>query len=172
MTTTGSKRVKTDRSIIADRINNVEPSGIRKFFGLSSSIEGIISLGVGEPDFVTPWHIREAAIHSIESGFTMYTANQGTPELRQALAGHFQSTYGLNYDPETQILITVGVSEGLDQKGVVAKRPPEDLLDLVQSVLVHVALCRAGTGAEAQVATAVPKALQADHEHRSRKRSS
>jgi aminotransferase len=114
MTTTGSNRVKTDRSVIAERIGNIEPSGIRKFFGLSTSIEGIISLGVGEPDFVTPWHIREAAIHSIESGFTMYTANQGTPELRQALGQHFQSSYGLNYSPETQILITVGVSEGLD----------------------------------------------------------
>lgn len=114
MTTTGSNRIKTERKIIADRISDVSPSGIRKFFELTSSVEDIISLGVGEPDFVTPWHIREAAIHSLEKGLTMYTANQGIMELREAIAKQLQTNYGLNYDPATQILITVGVSEGLD----------------------------------------------------------
>ena len=114
MTTTGSNHIKTERKIIADRISNVSPSGIRKFFELSSSVEDIISLGVGEPDFVTPWHIREAAIYSLEKGLTMYTANQGIIELREAIAEHLQTHYGLTYDPATQILITVGVSEGLD----------------------------------------------------------
>ncbi|MBM3183181.1 MAG: aminotransferase class I/II-fold pyridoxal phosphate-dependent enzyme [Chloroflexi bacterium] len=77
-------------------------------------MEGVISLGVGEPDFVTPWHIREAAIYSLEKGYTMYTSNSGMPELRQALSEHLSARYGLNYDPVTEILITVGVSEGLD----------------------------------------------------------
>ncbi|MBN2463491.1 MAG: aminotransferase class I/II-fold pyridoxal phosphate-dependent enzyme [Dehalococcoidia bacterium] len=90
------------------------PSGIRKFFDLLSSIEGVISLGVGEPDFVTPWHICEAAIYSLEKGYTMYTSNKGTPELRAELARHIDSRFGLTYEPDNEILITVGVSEGLD----------------------------------------------------------
>ncbi len=79
-----------------------------------SSIEGIISLGVGEPDFATPWHIREAAIESIEKGQTMYTSNFGTPELRRELARHLKNEYDVAYDPTGEILITVGVSEALD----------------------------------------------------------
>jgi len=95
-------------------VKAIPPSGIRKFFDLLSSIEGVISLGVGEPDFVTPWHICEAAIYSLEKGYTMYTSNKGTPELRAELARHLDSRFGLTYDPDDEILITVGVSEGLD----------------------------------------------------------
>jgi len=90
------------------------PSGIRKFFDLIASMTDVISLGVGEPDFVTPWHIREYAIYTLEKGYTMYTSNKGMPELRQELARYLYSRYGLDYDPEEEILITVGVSEGLD----------------------------------------------------------
>ena len=79
-----------------------------------SSMEGVISLGVGEPDFITPWHIREAAIYSLEKGYTMYTSNPGLLELRQELSRYLQDTYGLNYDPYSELLITIGVSEGLD----------------------------------------------------------
>ncbi len=92
----------------------ISPSGIRKFFDLLSSMEGIISLGVGEPDFATPWQIRETAIHSIEKGDTMYTSNLGMPELRRELAGYLKTGYNLDYDPDTELLITVGVSEALD----------------------------------------------------------
>jgi len=95
-------------------VKAIPPSGIRKFFDLLSSIEGVISLGVGEPDFVTPWHICEAAIYSLEKGYTMYTSNKGTPELRAELARHLDSSFGLTYNPDDEILITVGVSEGLD----------------------------------------------------------
>jgi len=77
-------------------------------------MEGVISLGVGEPDFVTPWHIREAAITSLEKGYTMYTSNLGMPELRQELSRYLRDTYHLEYDPNSELLITVGVSEGLD----------------------------------------------------------
>jgi len=90
------------------------PSGIRKFFDLLSSMEGVISLGVGEPDFATPWHIREAAIHSLEKGYTMYTSNSGMIELRQEIARYLKKNFELDYNPETEILITNGVSEGLD----------------------------------------------------------
>jgi aminotransferase len=77
-------------------------------------MEGVISLGVGEPDFATPWHIREAAIYSIERGYTMYTSNLGMPELREVLSRYLKNTYNLEYDPNSQLLITVGVSEALD----------------------------------------------------------
>jgi len=77
-------------------------------------MEEVISLGVGEPDFVTPWHIREAAISSLEKGYTMYTSNSGMPELRQELSRYLKDSYNLAYDPDSELLITVGVSEGLD----------------------------------------------------------
>ena len=104
----------TPRRRIARRVEDIPPSGIRKFFDLIAGQEGIISLGVGEPDFVTPLHIREAAIDSIERGQTRYTSNYGTPELRNELAAYLERLYGARYDPKTELLITVGVSEALD----------------------------------------------------------
>lgn len=102
------------RGRLSQRVRGIPPSGIRRFFDLLSSIDGVISLGVGEPDFTTPWHIREAAIHALETGHTMYTSNYGLLELREELARHLQDRYGLTYDPKTELLITVGVSEGMD----------------------------------------------------------
>ena len=96
------------------RLNQISPSGIRKFFDLLASIEGVISLGVGEPDFATPWHICEAAISSLEKGYTMYTSNSGMPELRRELSRHLKGNYNIEYDPDSELLITVGVSEALD----------------------------------------------------------
>jgi aminotransferase len=107
-------QIKTMDNFISQRVNNISPSGIRKFFDLLSSLEGVISLGVGEPDFVTPWHIREAATYSLERGYTMYTSNYGMLELRQELAGYLERHYGISYQHEREILVTVGVSEGLD----------------------------------------------------------
>ena len=95
-------------------VNEMAPSGIRKFFDMVSSMEGAISLGVGEPDYVTPWHIREAAIYSMEKGYTMYTSNAGSPELRTEVSKYIANRYDIKYDPVTEILITVGVSEALD----------------------------------------------------------
>ena len=109
-----STLAETWDSFISQKVNSISPSGIRKFFDLLSSMEGVISLGVGEPDFVTPWHIREAAIYSLERGYTMYTSNYGLLELRQELVKYLNFHYGLGYSPEREILITVGVSEGLD----------------------------------------------------------
>lgn len=102
------------RNISSQRANQIAPSGIRKFFDLLASMEGVISLGVGEPDFTTPWHIREAAIYSLEKGQTMYTSNSGMPELRRELSRYLKNSYNLSYDPDTELLITVGVSEALD----------------------------------------------------------
>ncbi len=100
--------------LISERLKQISPSGIRKFFDLLASMEEVISLGVGEPDYSTPWHICEPAVRSLEKGYTMYTSNLGIPELRQELALYLQAKYNLSYDPESELLITVGVSEGLD----------------------------------------------------------
>lgn len=99
---------------LSDRVAAVPPSGIRRFFDIAAQLEDCISLGVGEPDFVTPWHIREAAIWAIEKGFTTYTSNYGLFTLRQRIASHLKGRYGVDYSPEDEMLITVGVSEGLD----------------------------------------------------------
>ncbi len=97
-----------------DRVRRIPASGIRRFFDMISGMEGVISLGVGEPDFTTPAPLREAAIRSIHEGRTAYTSNYGTLELREALSEHLRNLYGVEYDPRTEMLITVGVSEALD----------------------------------------------------------
>ena len=106
--------VKRTKYQISDKSNRLSPSGIRRFFDLLASTEGVISLGVGEPDYSTPWHISEAAIKSLEKGYTMYTSNSGTPELRQELSRYLADEYGIDYNPNTELLITVGSSEALD----------------------------------------------------------
>lgn len=99
---------------ISKKVQELAPSGIRAFFDLVLGMKDVISLGVGEPDFVTPWHIREKAISSLEQGSTSYTSNKGMPELRKAIAQHLKSKHKLDYDFEEEVLITVGVSEALD----------------------------------------------------------
>ena len=95
-------------------VNAIAPSGIRKFFDIAAQMEDVISLGVGEPDFVTPWSIRESCVYGLEQGYTSYTANRGMPELRQEIAALYQRRYDTSYDWDTDILVTVGVSEALD----------------------------------------------------------
>lgn len=99
---------------IAKKVDIMPPSGIRAFFELVLGMKDVISLGVGEPDFVTPWHIREKAIYSLEQGYTTYTSNKGMIELRKEIVRFLNQRYGLHYDPQEDVLITVGVSEGID----------------------------------------------------------
>src|SRR3984885_538820 len=99
---------------VAEHVRDIPRSGIRDFFEIVQSMQGVISLGIGEPDFVTPWHIREAAIYALERGKTGYTSNLGLLRLREAIADYVSTNYALTYDPATEILISVGVSEGLD----------------------------------------------------------
>lgn len=94
-------------------VKSIPPSGIRRFFDLAAEMKGVISLGVGEPDFVTPWHIREACIYSLHQGHTAYTSNHGLPELREEIAKYL-ARKGVQYHPGREILVTVGVSEALD----------------------------------------------------------
>ncbi len=101
-------------SAISDRVRAIPASGIRRFFEMTMGMEDVISLGVGEPDFTTPWHIREAGIYAIEKGYTMYTSNYGIMELREALCSLLFRLYGIDYNPKGEIVITGGASEGLD----------------------------------------------------------
>jgi aminotransferase len=102
------------KKFLSNIIDVVPPSGIRKFFDMVIGMDDVISLGVGEPDFITPWHIREACIYSLEKGFTSYTSNSGLIELREAISDSFHNDYGVDYNPEDQVLVTTGVSEAAD----------------------------------------------------------
>ena len=101
-------------NVLSTRAAGIKPSGIRKFFDLLDGRDDVISLTVGQPDFVTPWHIREKAIRSIEDGKTYYTANSGLPELRRAIADYLNRRFSLSYDSKNEIIVTVGGSEAID----------------------------------------------------------
>jgi len=102
------------RQIISKKVIDMQPSGIRAFFDLVLGMKDVISLGVGEPDFVTPWNVREAGIYSLEQGFTSYTSNKGLYKLRLGISRYLKHRFGLEYCPDEEILVTVGVSEGVD----------------------------------------------------------
>jgi aminotransferase len=103
----------TMRDFVSNRVQSIPPSGIRKFFDIAATMDDVISLGVGEPDFVTPQRILRAGIESLEQGHTHYTSNSGTIELRETIARYLNRLYHIEYDPESEILVTVGVSEAL-----------------------------------------------------------
>ena len=100
--------------VLNPAVTEIKPSGIRKFFDIAATMDGVISLGVGEPDFQTPWHIRKAGIASLERGRTKYSANRGTMELRREISAYLKRRYGLEYKSESEILVTVGGSEAID----------------------------------------------------------
>lgn len=102
------------RNFVSERARAIPPSGIRRFFDIAQTMEDVISLGVGEPDFVTPWCVCEASIYSIEQGSTAYTSNKGTPQLRGAISRYLDTRFGTRYDPEEEIVVTCGVSEAAD----------------------------------------------------------
>jgi aminotransferase len=105
---------QTKRDFIAEHVRSIPRSGIRDFFDIVQSMDNVVSLGIGEPGFVTPWHIREAAIFALERGKTGYTSNFGLLKLRRAIAAYLKEHYHIEYDPNTEVLVTVGVSEALD----------------------------------------------------------
>src|SRR5690606_38182103 len=104
----------TKSKYVSNMVADLKPSGIRRFFDLAAGMEGVISLGVGEPDFVTPWHIREAAITSLEQGHTSYTSNAGLLELREEIANYLSRRFSLEYYPTEEIIVTVGASSAID----------------------------------------------------------
>lgn len=102
------------RNPLSDKIVNIQPSGIRKFFDIVNEMKDAISLGVGEPDFDTPWRIREEGIYSLERGRTFYTSNAGLKELKDEISKYLERKIQVSYDPASEIVVTVGGSEGID----------------------------------------------------------
>lgn len=147
---------------IAERVQAVPSSGIRRFFDIIASMEDVISLGVGEPDFVTPWPIREAAIRAIEQGRTHYTSNFGLRELREAIATELERRYRLEYDPEQELVITTGVSEGLDLAARTAINPGDEVIVPDPSYAAHAPAVVLAGGAVVPVATAAVNGFALD----------
>ena len=102
------------RNPLSKKVTDIQPSGIRKFFDIVNEMEDAISLGVGEPDFDTPWHIREEGIYSLEKGRTIYTSNAGLVQLREEICRYLHRRFHAEYDPKTEIMVTVGGSEAID----------------------------------------------------------
>lgn len=116
------------QKVMNPTVCNVKPSGIRKFFDIAEEMEDVVSLGVGEPDFSTPWHIRQAGIRSLEQGKTRYTSNWGLKSLRTEIAGYMKRKYGLEYNPENEILVSVGGSEAIDASIRTLVSPGDEVL--------------------------------------------
>lgn len=138
---------------ISKTVKAMQPSGIRKFFDIVSQMSDVVSLGVGEPDFVTPWRVREAAIFAIEKGYTNYTSNYGMIELRKALSEHLRKTRGLDYSPENQILVSVGVSEALDLAMRAILNPGDEVIVPEPSFVAYKACVTLAGGSPVVVAT-------------------
>ena len=116
------------RNPLSDKIVSIPPSGIRKFFDIVNEMEGAISLGVGEPDFDTPWHIREEGIYSLEKGRTFYTSNAGLKQLKDEICNYLKRRFEVSYDPDTEIMVTVGGSEAIDVAMRAMLNPGDEVL--------------------------------------------
>ena len=152
MATTTPRPPLADRAL-AERVRQVPPSGIRKFFDILATMTDVISLGVGEPDFDTPRPIVEAGVESLREGRTHYTSNYGTIELRRALASHLQRLYGVDYDPAKELLITVGASEALDLALRATCDPGDEVILHEPSYVAYIPAIKFAGGEVVHVAT-------------------
>ena len=150
------------------RAQEIQPSGIRKFFDLLGEMKDVVSLTVGQPDFVTPWHIRAAAIESLEAGKTYYTSNAGLPRLREEISRYLDRRFGLRYDPVTELLVTVGGSEAIDNTIRALVNPGEEVLIPEPSFVCYTPLTQMAGGVPVPLPTRVedkfkltPEALRA-----------
>jgi aminotransferase len=145
---------------IAQRVDQVPPSGIRRFFDIAATMPDVISLGIGEPDFVTPAAIRAAGARSLDEGKTAYTSNSGLLELRVALSEHLERLYGVRYDPETELLITVGVSEALQNAMLATINPGDEVIVPEPCFVAYPASVVFAGGTPIHVATSVEQSFQ------------
>lgn len=142
------------KTYVSETVNRLKPSGIRRFFDLAASMEGVISLGVGEPDFVTSWSVREACILSLEQGYTSYTANAGLLELREEIAAYLLRKFELEYCPKRELLVTVGASQALDLALRAIVDPGDEVIVVEPSFVSY--------GPLVTLAGGVPVAVQTD----------
>jgi aminotransferase len=145
---------------ISKRVGLVPPSGIRRFFDIAATMPDVISLGIGEPDFVTPEAIRAAGIRSLQEGHTAYTSNSGLLELRVALSEHLEQLYGVRYDPETELLITVGVSEALQNAMLATIDPGDEVIVPEPCFVAYPASVVFAGGAPVHVSTSVEESFR------------
>lgn len=143
--------------VLSKTVKAMKPSGIRKFFDIANTMEGVISLGVGEPDFRTPWQVRSAGIHSLEKGATRYTSNRGLEALREEVARYVKRKYDLIYKPETEILITVGGSEAIDNAVRAVTNPGDEIIIVQPSYVCYEPIVNLAGG--------VPVIIEAKAEH-------
>ena len=148
------------RNPLSKTITTIEPSGIRKFFDIVSEMDDAISLGVGEPDFDTPWHIRDEGIYSLEKGRTFYTSNAGLKELKIEISKYLDRRFGLSYDYNKEMLVTVGGSEAIDIAMRAMLDPQDEVLIPQPSYVSYVPCCVLANG------TPVPIELKAENEFR------
>ena len=140
-------------SVLSERIKDVKPSGIRRFFDILEEMKDAISLGIGEPDFVTPWHIRDAGIYSLEKGFTKYTSNAGMAELRREIAAYLNRRFDLQYDFAHEIIVTVGGSEAIDLSLRCLVNPGDEVIVPVPSFVCYGPLASMAGGTPVYVET-------------------
>ena len=138
---------------IAENVRNMPPSGIRQFFDLAQTLEGVISLGVGEPDFVTPWHVREASIAALERGYTSYTSNSGLLELRKEISRYLFERFAVDVDPEREVLVTVGASEGIDLVIRAITNPGDEILVVEPCFVSYDPIIRMAGGVPVKIRT-------------------
>ena len=143
------------QSLLADSVKSLAPSGIRKFFDLLEERKDAISLGIGEPDFVTPWHIRDAGIRSLEHGFTRYTGNSGLTRLREAISEYLERRFDVRYDPQNQIVVTVGGSEAIDLAIRALVNPGDEVIIPVPSFVCYGPITTISNGTPVYVETKV-----------------
>ncbi len=142
-------------SVLSTGVKSLQPSGIRKFFDILEVMKDAISLGLGEPDFVTPWHIRDAGIYTLEKGYTKYTANAGLSDLRREISQFMKRHYGLQYDMNKQILVTVGGSEAIDLIIRAMVNPGDEVIIPVPSFVCYGPLVKLCSGVPVMVETKV-----------------
>ncbi|MDM5303047.1 aminotransferase [Bacillus subtilis] len=148
-------------SYLSDYVQQIKPSGIRKFFDLAATMEGVISLGVGEPDFVTAWNVREASILSLEQGYTSYTANAGLYSLREEISRYLSSRFDLRYSPDNELIVTVGASQALDIAIRAIVNPGEEVIIPEPCFVAYDALVSLAGGIPVHVHTTADKGFKA-----------
>ncbi|SDF83682.1 aminotransferase [Fontibacillus panacisegetis] len=156
---------KSMNDYLAPRVREIQPSGIRRFFDLASGNKDIITLGVGEPDFITPWHVREACVYSLERGYTSYTSNAGTPELREAIAEYLYTSFDVKYNPKDEILVTVGGSEAIDLALRALVEPGDEILVPVPCYISYSPIISIGGGVPVEVETFAKDNFKLKAEH-------
>ncbi len=152
------------RDYVSAKVNSIPPSGIRKFFDIAATMKDVISLGIGEPDFTTPDNIIASGIASLKHGDTHYTSNSGTVELRRTLNGYLQRRYGIDYDPEAELLITVGVSEALYLAMTAILDPGDEVIVPQPCFVAYTAEVTLAGGVPVPIATRVENNFQVTKE--------